>query len=146
MRVKCSKLPFPTCILRAFCGGSFGCLVTASNFYRRMIPYVDKPTVLELSLRKWSKLARFEVLTSVLMKFSVFWDVTLYMLLYNHRSEYYVPFYTASCPRRVESCYIETWKFSRKRELNISGSSDAMTYIWIGISVLDKRAASIFCM
>jgi hypothetical protein len=91
--------------------------------------------VLELSLRKWSELARFEILRSVLMKFSVFWDVTLYMLLYNHRSEYsYVPVYTASCPRRVESCYIETWKFSRKRELNIFGSSEAMTYRWIGIS------------
>jgi hypothetical protein len=44
--------------------------------------------------------ARFEVLTAVLMKFSAFWDVTLYVLVYSHRLEYrYMPIYTASLPR-----------------------------------------------
>jgi len=51
----------------------------------------------ELDGESDQKRARFEVLTAVLMKFSAFWDVTLYILVHSHRFEYrYVPIYTAS--------------------------------------------------
>ena len=91
------------------------CLSTVSNFCRRMI---SRENLLSQKLDGESdqNRARFEVLTAVLMKFSVFWDVARYVLVYSHRFEYrYVPIYTASLPRGVVSSWNKIWS-SHSRE------------------------------